>query len=48
VTKDNLSHIVTESRKGAIQNLKNRSPEILELISWTREWMEEDKKAAKG
>lgn len=47
VTESTLKHILKESRISAIRNLKDRSPEILELISWTREWMEEDKKATK-
>jgi hypothetical protein len=47
VDNDTLKDILKKSRVGAVQNLKNRAPDILELISWTREWMEEDKKAAK-
>jgi hypothetical protein len=43
MTENTLKTIQTESRKNAIWNLKNRSPEILELIAEVRQWMEEDK-----
>lgn len=48
ISEQTRKTILTESRKTAIWNLKERSPEILELIAWAREWMEEDKKATKG
>jgi hypothetical protein len=48
ISEQTRKTILTESRKTAMWNLKNRSPEILELIAWAREWMEEDRKAAKG
>lgn len=48
MTENTLKTIQIESRKNAIQNLKNRSPEILELIAEVREWMEENKKSNEG
>jgi hypothetical protein len=48
ISEQTRKTILTESRKTAIWHLKDRSPEILELIAWARGWMEEDKKATKG
>jgi hypothetical protein len=47
ITDDTLKTILKEGRKSAVRNLKDRSPEILELIAEAREWMEEDRKAIK-